>query len=75
MYQCVQNGGMNASGKYVMTRSFEVYNGLTPCSTYVKCLPGDKVAVRLINNTAVVIGNLTSPAITQRDMDYLEEEI
>lgn len=75
VYQCVQNGSMNASGKYVMTRSFEVYNGLTPCSTYVKCLPGDKVAVRLINNTAVVIGNLTSPAITQRDMDYLEEEI
>lgn len=68
VYQCVQNGS-TVDGKYIMKRSFEVYNGLTPCTTYVKCIPGDKVAVRLMNNAAVVIGNLTSPAAAVRDIN------
>lgn len=53
----------------VKEHKFASISQFLPCNTIVRCIPGDRVAVRIHNNTAYVIANLTSPAATIRDLE------
>lgn len=42
---------------------------LTPISTTTNAIAGEKVVVRIKNHSATVIGNITSPSATSKDVD------
>ena len=57
------------SGKFVE------FDKITPCESYIHAALLDRVAVKLENNKATIIADITSPCITTRDLAYLEELI
>lgn len=54
---------------------FDGSNILTPVATTVGMLPGERVIVSIKNHTAVVTGNMTSPAARIVEVDEIEKSL